>query len=509
VGNPPFIGGTKISTIAGEVYLEWLLALHEEAHGNADMVAHFFRRCFSLLRNTGTLGLIATNTIAQGDTRSTGLHWISGHGGEIFSARRRVRWPRLAAVVVSVVHVCAGPFTGFRRLDGQDVEKITAFLVHRGGNATPIRLAVNANKSFQGTKIYGQGFVFADDDKKGIATPLAEMTRLILKNARNAEVIFPYVGGEEVSGSPLCTSRRHVINFGERDQATCRQTWPDLFAIVEEKVRPEREALADNPDGRKLKQYWWQPGRYRPALYAAVTGLERVLVTTLHSPHLTMRWWPLPTVFSHALAVFPTEANESLCVLQSRPHEVWARFFGSSMKDDLRYTASDCFETFPFPLAQELVPTLSTAGLDYSTFREALMVQRNEGLTQIYNRFHDPDERDAGILKLRDLHAAMDRTVLDAYGWGDIKTDCGFFLDYEIDEEEWGDKKKPYRYRWPDEVREEVLARLLELNAERAKAEARSGVAIAQSEAAGGKAKKPTKKGAKAKKDTDTGDLFS
>ena len=96
------------------------------------------------------------------------------------------------------------------------------------------------------------------------------------------------------------------------------------------------------------------------------------------------------------------------------------------------------------------------------------MVRNNEGLTKTYNRFHDPDERDPDILKLRELHAAMDRAVLDAYGWNDIPTDCEFLLDYEIDEEEWGDKKKPYRYRWPDEVRDEVLARLLELNAERA-----------------------------------------
>ena len=67
--------------------------------------------------------------------------------------------------------------------------------------------------------------------------------------------------------------------------------------------------------------------------------------------------------------------------------------------------------------------------------------------------------------------------MLDAYGWPDIKTDCEFLLDYEIDEEGWGDKKKPWRYRWPDEVRDEVLARLLDLNAERAKEEARSGAA--------------------------------
>ena len=103
------------------------------------------------------------------------------------------------------------------------------------------------------------------------------------------------------------------------------------------------------------------------------------------------------------------------------------------------------------------------------------MVRNDEGMTKTYNRFHDPDEADPEITKLRDLHAAMDRAVLDAYDWTDIPTDCDFLLDYEIDEEDWSTRKKPWRYRWPDEVRDEVLARLLELNAERSEAELRSG----------------------------------
>jgi hypothetical protein len=150
------------------------------------------------------------------------------------------------------------------------------------------------------------------------------------------------------------------------------------------------------------------------------------------------------------------------------------------MKDDLRYTPSDCFETFPFPESWDTHPELEAAGKMYHDFRAAVMVRNNEGLTKTYNRFHDPDERDSDILKLRELHAAMDRAVLDAYGWTDIPTHCEFLLDYEIDEEEWGDRKKPYRYRWLDEVRDEVLARLLELNAARANEEARSGAAAAR-----------------------------
>ena len=147
------------------------------------------------------------------------------------------------------------------------------------------------------------------------------------------------------------------------------------------------------------------------------------------------------------------------------------------MKDDLRYTPSDCFETFPFPEHWETRPALEAAGKAYHDFRAALLVRSGAGLTRTYNRFHDPHENDPDVARLRGLHAALDRAVLDAYGWRDVPTDCDFLLDYAIDEEEWGDRKKPYRYRWPDAVRDEVLARLLELNAERAAEEVRSGAA--------------------------------
>ena len=112
------------------------------------------------------------------------------------------------------------------------------------------------------------------------------------------------------------------------------------------------------------------------------------------------------------------------------------------MKDDLRYTPSDCFETFPFPDGWETDPTLEAAGESYYQFRANLMVRNDEGLTKTYNRFHDPYENDPQIATLRELHAAMDRAVLDAYGWTDIPTDCEFLLDYEIDEKEWGTRKK-------------------------------------------------------------------
>src|SRR5262249_21621573 len=134
VGNPPFLRGKRISTTMGDAYRDWLAGAYEGSNGSADLVAYFFRRSFDLMREGGVFGLIATKTIAQGDTRATGLRWICTHGGEIFNARRRYKWPGLAAVVVSVVHVLKGGPDGPRWLDGRHVEKITAFLFHRGGH---------------------------------------------------------------------------------------------------------------------------------------------------------------------------------------------------------------------------------------------------------------------------------------------------------------------------------------------------------------------------------------
>ena len=247
--------------------------------------------------------------------------------------------------------------------------------------------------------------------------------------------------------------------------------WPELLAIVRDVAKPER----DRQNRKALRERWWHYAEKRPGLYSAVSGLDRVMIVARVGQHGAFIFLPAGAVYSEQLIVFPFDTCSAFCTLQSRPHEIWARFFGSSMKDDLRYTPSDCFETFPFPDGWETHPFLEAAGKTYYEHRAALMIRNDEGMTKTYNRFHDPDENDADISQLRKLHAAMDRAVLDAYGRTDIPTDCDFLLDYEIDEATWGRKKKPYRYRWPDPVRDEVLARLLALNAERAAEEARAG----------------------------------
>lgn len=108
VGNPPFFPGRYISGHLGENYLSWLTNSVPEGGGQTDICAYFFRRVWQLQCNFATCGLVATNSISQGDSRKTALDYIVNNNGVIYRASRSIKWPGRAAVVVSVVHFSQG-----------------------------------------------------------------------------------------------------------------------------------------------------------------------------------------------------------------------------------------------------------------------------------------------------------------------------------------------------------------------------------------------------------------
>jgi len=307
--------------------------------------------------------------------------------------------------------------------------------------------------------------------EKGNCSSLDEMRFLIEKDSNNAERIFPYIGGEEVNNDPYQTHDRYVIDFAELTEPEARTRWPDLMSIVESRVKPEREK--QNRDARRRN--WWRFGDRQPGLYQHISRLPCVLATNCGAaPHLAFARLPAKMVFAHSLTVLAFSTFAPFAVLQSRVHELWARFFSSSMKDDLRYTPSDCFRTFPFPKDFETDGTLEAAGEAYHAFRAELMIDRNEGLTKTYNRFHARGESTPDIARLRELHAGMDAAVLRAYGWGDLADRAApEFIEQEADE----GKREKTRLDWPPEFKDEVFAKLLPLNAERSAAERLAGVA--------------------------------
>ena len=514
VGNPPFAGKNTIAKGNRAGYGQWLQWRHDKTHGNADLVAHFFRRAEGLLRKGGGFGLIASNTIAQGDTRESGLRQMIAHGTVLYRAVRRLKWPGEAAVVVSVVHGVKKPErVPPLRIDGRAAGRISAFLVNGDNDDSPMPLAGSSGKAFIGTYVLGMGFTFDDSNAaKGVSRSISDMTALIDANSKNALRIKPYLGGEEVCKDPKHLHSRYVIDFEDfplrRDEKlqswylneftdACEkrrreflrrgvvptdypdpvaEDWPDLIAIVRELVKPERDKLSGSSTMEKRRDFWWQFGGRTPGLNAALKDRERTLSVVLYSPHLLWAILPTDVVFTNKVA--PTVIPEyfGICVLQSRAHEIWARSLTATLKDDLAYAVSDAFETFPFPDAYETNSELEAAGQAYHDYRAQLMIDTNKGLTPTYNRFHDPYDDDPAIQRLRNLHGDMDRAVLRAYGWDDLADAANPVFLTEETETEFTYQGRLF---WPSDFRDEVLARLLDLNRSRHAAEANEGIAIA------------------------------
>ena len=158
-------------------------------------------------------------------------------------------------------------------------------------------------------------------------------------------------------------------------------------------------------------------------------------------------------------------SNNSLSlffVLQSAPHSVWAWHSSSRLKSDLNYAPSDCLETFPFPrLDDEAKAPLEALGERYHELRAQIMRDEWIGLTKIYNRFHDPDERDPRLMNLRELQAEIDQAVATAYGWSDLR------LDHDYHRVAYLPENDRLRFTVSEEARIELLHRLALLNRER------------------------------------------
>jgi hypothetical protein len=237
---------------------------------------------------------------------------------------------------------------------------------------------------------------------------------------------------------------------------------------LKETVGVERQKSAE----RRLRDEWWKFSRPAQGLNIRIGNFDRVLAMGRHATHHTLGLQSNQTIFSDALSIFLKNTYYDFALLQSRIHEVWAKFLGSSLKDDPRYIPEDCYETFPFPTGATIAEC-EERGRDYYNRRGSLMIARNEGMTRTYNRFHDVNENATDLRELRRLHADMDRAVLRAYCWDDLADNVeAAFLNEDTED----DHVYQGRLFWPSDFRDEVLARLLALNAERHSEEVHLGL---------------------------------
>jgi hypothetical protein len=489
VGNPPFIGGRRIRETLGDDYRAALYQLYPGSHGNADYCAYFFLRGHEHLRESGALGLVATNTIAQGDTRQSGLDRILGEGGTIYNATNNQPWPGQAAVVVNIVHIGKGSMSPPFILDANSVQHISSMLDSRRVVGEPYRLAENARKSHMGTNVVGIGFLMSPE----------EAQELIAQDPRNANVLFPYLNGQDLNSNPSQSPSRWIINFSDwplqrggkgswlmADEKQQREwlrsgivpddypnpvatDYPDCLAIVQEKVKPQRDKVR-----RKVyRELWWQHAEKQKSLYEAIAPLQRVLAKSRVADKFALAFVLKGWIYNERLAVFAFDDFASFAILQSSVHEAWARCYGSTLKMDMLYNPTNCFETFPLPhLTLEQSAILDPIGETYHEYRRQIMLDRQEGLTKTYNRFHNPDETAPDIAHLRELHVEMDNAVATAYGW-DPSAGSGQALDLDHG---FHETPQGTRFTISEAARREVLTRLLQLNHERYAEEVRQGL---------------------------------
>ncbi|MEU2281048.1 DNA methyltransferase [Streptomyces sp. NPDC013178] len=458
VGNPPFLGGQKLTGALGEAYRECMVDnLARGKRGSADLVAYFELRAHQLLNVVGQTGLIATNTLAQGDSREVGLDQLGAAGVTIRRAVKSKPWPSKSAVLeYCAVWTSKAPVAN-------NVPCVLGDSVVPYGISTSLNPATresswveplksNGGLSFIGSYVLGMGFTLGADVAQ----------QWISEEARYAEVLFPYLNGKELNGDPGHGTRRWVITFRDWSEGKAK-SYPRAYEQVLRDVRPER--ALNNRESRRER--WWLFAEWAPGLYKALDGLDHCIAITRHTHTVMPARVTTKQVFSDALSVIADGDLGTLAVLSSAPHYWWAIDRGSTMKGDLRYTPSDVFETLVRP---PLTAPLRAVGARLDDYRRDLMLARNMGLTATYNLVHDPGCQDEGIVELRRIHEEIDRATIEAYGWHDLLDDSGqtqpadlthetVTLDHGFHETDQGT-----RYTIGLLARTEIIDRLRQLN---------------------------------------------
>jgi hypothetical protein len=428
IGNPPYLGRNKLLAERGATYTAWLAERYHEISGRSDYVAYWFRKAHDHLAPGGRAGLVGTTAIRMGDTRKASLDYVVDHGGVIYDAVPSQHWSGEAHVTVSIVNWRKGSVPGSRRLwlSEGTVPMPVAAIPSALSVATDVRsakpLRANLGVCFQGQTPGHYAFVLSPEDARG----------LVGRDRASARVIHPYVMGDELVSDGL--PRRFVIDIAAEDAMMAAALAPGALQRIREQVLPDRQAAADeerrqndaalarHPTARVSTDYqrylatWWQLTRRRPAMVAALERLPRYIsVAMVSSVHrLPVFSFVSPEIRpGNKAVVFALEDDYSFGILQSAAHVAWFRACGSRLKVDLSYTQRAVFGRFPWPQApaQPAVDRVVEVVAELLAFRAERMA-RGITIGRQYDSLRQP-----GRSRLRDLHEALDRAVLDVYGF--------------------------------------------------------------------------------------------
>ncbi|OUS30681.1 hypothetical protein A9Q99_05735 [Gammaproteobacteria bacterium 45_16_T64] len=476
VGNPPFVGDTKLRKVVGPSYRRYLIELVANGvKGKADLVTYFFLRQYYLLKKKGNMGLLARDTLSQGDSRKAGLDQILSMGGTTYRANTSVKWPGKASIMVHQVHISKGGWNGLHILNGQTVHKITTYLKDND-SWIPKRLKSNTNLVFEGTAPNGEGFLVSKQ----------EAENMMQVDSEYKKILYPYVIARQVNQMPVVTSDRWIINFWDWNEEKSSH-FSMAFSYLENEVKPIRQRRNESGDyvlRSPLPQRWWQHKEKRPGLYHSIgrgelfeqhpsdwdpnRTLVRVLVMARGAtkyPCFSMLENNL--IFGDSLCVIASASFALFAVLSSDIHCEWAWQEGGRKNFDLRYTQESIFETFPFPegVFEDSLSHLTDIGRKFLRLRSEYMMKNSKGLTSFYNDYHNPKVTDKNLIDCRSLQVELNRRVIEAYSWSDLQPVYGF---YEVD---YLPEGKNCRFGLNENAKAEILSRLSLLNKERYEAE--------------------------------------
>lgn len=465
VGNPPFIGkGKDMREALGDAYVETLWATYDWINDSADYVMYWWDRAAELCtkrKPTRRAGLVTTNSIVQEYSRRVIKRRLDGK-------------PKLSLVFAIPDHpwIKANPdnaavriaMTAFERGDHQgsletvtaefdlstdqpvvetriDVGRIHADLSTGTDVTAMANLRANEGLATTGVIFLGDGFLLSPQ----------EASHFVRIEPQAAAVIRDYASGRDINGR---LRGKRIIDVDGLEIADVRTGYPQIYQRLAELVRPGREANRE----ASRREYWWKFARRNSDLRAAIGPLDRYVVTSLTSKHRFFAFVAGSVLPDQTLVCVALDDAAQLAIISSRIHVSWSLRVGGwlGVGNDSRYLKIKCFDPFPFPdPPEDLKARLRALGEELDATRKRVQAEHPDlTLTGLYNVLEklragtalgpaDEDVKQRGlVLILKDLHDQIDAATADAYGWPRDLTD------------------------------EQILERLVALNAERAKEEA-------------------------------------
>ncbi len=416
IGNPPFLGSRNIRLTLGDEYSDRLFAKYPK---NVDFCSYWFKLAHDNINDNGRVGLVATNSISQNQSRAVSLDYILANNGYIYNAISTQEWSGDAAVYVSIINWCKTQPKHYI-LDGKEVTNINSSLTTIIDVTKAQTLKVNLNQCFQGIIPNGKDFYITEEKAQ----------EWINKDEKNKDVLKLSISADNLTTNYDVKPSRWIIDFNDMSLEDA-SNYQLPFEHIKINVKPERDKNKD----KKTREDWWLFPRNRPAMRDKIKDLSCYFIIPRVSKWFIFLPVDVKYLPNDSTVIVSSEDFYILGILTSNLHRLWIKAQCSTLGETIRYTNTTCFETFPFSQnsPQKIVENIRKLMLELHEYRSKEMEKKGWGITQLYNQYyHEPAS------KLYQFHQKLDELVLKAYNFlpDDNILEKLFELNQELGEKE-------------------------------------------------------------------------